>query len=59
MCASHNGEDIHTSTVSGMLEKIGIEECRRLIELHDKLMEWQGLSPTGAITTGALGEDDD
>jgi len=41
------------------LEKIGIEECRRLIELHDKLMEWQGLSPTGAITTGALGEDDD
>ena len=25
MCASHNGEDIHTSTVSGMLEKIGID----------------------------------
>ena len=29
------------------LEKIGIEECRRLIDLHDKLMLWQGLTPEG------------
>jgi len=29
------------------LEKIGIEECRRLIDLHDKLMLWQGLSSNG------------
>ena len=29
------------------LEKIGIEECRRLIGLHDKLMLWQGLTPEG------------
>ena len=30
------------------LEKIGIDECRRLIDLHDKLMLWQGLTPEGA-----------
>jgi hypothetical protein len=29
------------------LEKIGIDECRRLIDLHDKLMLWQGLAPSG------------
>ncbi len=29
------------------LEKIGIDECRRLIDLHDKLMLWQGLTPEG------------
>jgi len=36
------------------LEKIGIEECRRLIDLHDKLMLWQGLTPEGDPV-----EDDD
>jgi len=34
MCASHNGEDIHTSTVSGMLKKMGIDQSHYMCGVH-------------------------
>lgn len=52
-CASHNGEAIHTETVAGMLDKIGLDESALKCGVHEPFstevaaaLRAEGLRPT-------------